>query len=238
MPLIISPADVQPLVLFRHLPKLEDIVYKGEAGSKVRHFKIIHQQKPHTLLTVLVISNEDRLFWDSCADLVARSVQAASLKMRGIFGFDLLAVDIHQGMDVFNWDDLGQLLVNHSRKLACGQERLVRYCSLLGVLTKKVDVDWGKVGFRLAAQVYTHDPQKFDLFVRKLLKAGRHFAKPVMIVICDLSREPLLDPRQERQTVRLGQLFRQQPDDLEGTLPQVYVIDQGGCHQLNQDLIA
>lgn len=227
--------EISQSLLFSHLPSFDLIEYNGRLSNQVRFYDTLREGKEFHLISLNVIRNEDRLLWESFKDLMNRSIQNAALKMRGIYQLDLLAFDLNEGIEIFNWDEFSQLLINHSRHLKCGGKRLIRYCSIFGVLIKKLDVEWGKVDFHSGVEMYSKEPSKFDLFIKKLLRLSANLKKSILIAIYDVSRQSIIDRDNSEQTQRLKKLFHQQINDSECVVPEIFYVHQNCALNLEQE---
>ena len=212
--------------------RFESVIYKGEIKPKIQRFEATREGQIFQLITTTVIRKEEGLVWKSCQDLLEYTLKTAQTGMQGIFGFDLLSIDFGQGIDHFNWNELAQLMINRSRKLAVGEECLIQYGSLFGMLKKRVKEDWGKIDLHTAVEVFGKDPEQFDLLVKKLINDSAHLTDPRIIAILDLSREALFKFGLEGQTERLAAFLQKHKDAGGSGLLDIYVIHRDKAVEL------
>ena len=103
-------------------------------------------------------------------DLIKRSVTEASFTVSGVYIFDVLTKDIHREVKTFKHTEITTLIVNHARKCAPGEKRLIKYSSIYGILHKLNAVDWGKMTLKTAVEIYKDKDSFFDLMLKKLIK--------------------------------------------------------------------
>ena len=118
--------DIQHSNLFFHMPLFDEIYYEGYLEGKVRKYKAIREEQICRILALNVIRKDEDVIWDALEDLLKRSVLQAAAGVHGVYVFDLLTMDIHKEVKTFNLNELTTVIVNHSRKLAPGQTRLIK----------------------------------------------------------------------------------------------------------------
>lgn len=222
-------SDILTSPVFSVLPKFQSVQYKGMLGEKIRHFTALRDKEEIAVFTLMFIRAEEKFFWESCLDLLNRAVQEATTLVEGVFSFDLLSFDVHRELKTFNDQELSRLMANHARRMAVGQERLIKYSSCFGLLKKLSHEDWGKIILKTTVEVFAKDPVVFDTFVLKTMKATAKQPGPRMIVIQDLSQDPVLQPANIEQKVRLDKVLGQEQSLFE-ILPEIFFCDknQGG----------
>ena len=208
------PFNFQTSPVISKLFRFESVIYRGEIKPKVQRFETTREGETFNLVTTTLIRKEESLVWKSCLDMLEFSMKTAASGMQGLFGFDLLSIDFGKGIDHFNWTDLSALIVNRSRKLAVGEETLIQYGSLFGMLKKRVNESWGKIDFHTAVEVFTKDPAQFDLTVKKLINDSSELSDSRIIGILDLSRDPIFKFGSEEQTERLAKLLEKQGSEV------------------------
>lgn len=82
----------------------------------------------------------------------------AQNNMRGFFGFDVLSVDIQNGIRAFDPRALGQLLTNHSKGLGPDQKVLIRYGQLFALLHYRAPAEWGKIEVKTHVEFFSQEP--------------------------------------------------------------------------------
>ncbi|MBF0122242.1 MAG: hypothetical protein HQL21_02390 [Candidatus Omnitrophica bacterium] len=218
--------------LFRHLPRFEEIYYQGNPIDRVQLFKAVREGEECKLLAVTIIRKDEDFLWDSTKDLLGRSIKDAASLMRGIYAFDLLTFDVHKEIDSFNGNELTQVLVNSSLKLKPGEQMLIKYSSVYGILQKMVDESWGKIVFKTAVELFNDKPNFLFALVSKILKTVEFAHAPVMVLVNDLSTHPLYDPQNEEQKAFLDDLIAKQIKHSIEFPPEVFIQDQNGVKEL------
>jgi len=218
--------------LFNYLPRFEEIYYQGNPIDRVQAFKAVREGQACKLLAVTTIRKEEDFLWDSTKDLLDRSIKDAAFMMRGIYTFDLLTFDVHKETESFNCKELSQLLFNSSLRLKPGEQMLIKYSSVYGMLQKMVDESWGKIIFKTAVELFNDKPNFLFALVSKILKTSEFAHEPVMVLVNDLSTYPLHDPENEKQKAFLDDLIAAQVKNSIEFPPEVYIQDQRGVREL------
>lgn len=233
MPLLnLIDSHFQNSNLFAHLPVFDAIYYHGHPEGKVQKYQAVREEQSCTLIAVTLIRREEDFLWDSAEDFLQRSVIEAASRVHGVYTFDLLAFDIHKEIKTFNYNELQYLIINHSRKIRPGEQRLIKYSSAYGILQKLGAEDWGKVTLKTSVEVFKHEPAQLDTVVRKLFAVGGVPHGPLILLVHDLSSEPLFDPQNETQQRLLQDAIKKQEEMSIEFLPEVYVQDRNGTREL------
>ncbi len=223
---------IQHSNLFLHMPLFDEIYYEGYLEGKVRKFKVLREESSCRMLFLNVIRKDEDIMWDALEDMVKRSVMDAAARVRGVYTFDLLTIDIHKEAKTFNLQELSTVIVNHALKLAPGQMRLVRYSTVYGLLQKMVAEDWGKIVLKTSVEVFKDKPSYLDLLVKQLIGNFDFSHDPGILLLNDLSLNPLFDAKDELQQERLKKLIEAQiPKSIEFP-PEVYVQDRNAVREL------
>lgn len=218
--------------LFKHMPLFDEISYQGFNGEKVRRYKAVREDQACTLLALNFIRNDEKLLWDAIEDFLKRSVVNAVASVRGLYIFDLLAVDIHKELKTFNHNELTTVIINEARKLTPGQIRMVKYSSAYALIHKITEEDWGKINFKTAVDVFKDKPDYLDLLIKQLLKDFEFSRDPVILLLNDLSQNPIFDFNNEMQQIRLRKIMEKLiPNSME-FVPEVYIQDKNGAREL------
>ncbi|MCB9800264.1 MAG: hypothetical protein H6757_05860 [Candidatus Omnitrophica bacterium] len=217
--------DLSKAPCFLRLPWLSAFTYRGKLNPKTYLFDVLSERGPARLILSTLIEKEQADIWKSCHAMLERTFKTAALGIKGFFGFDLITLDLHQGMQHFNWDMLSQLIANHCRKMQTGEVRLIQYASLYGVLHKRMQEDWGKIEFKSGIEVYTQAPEKFDLHLKKMLReaADRKGEKPDVFLVSDFGQMPIFKFGDETQTGRLKKFLESVCENQKETMPDIYV---------------
>ena len=225
-------AHFQNSNLFKHLPIFDAIHYMGHPEGNVQHYRAIREDQECKLLAVTVIRQEESILWEAAEDLLKRCTIDAATRMQGIFTFDLLTFDIHREVKTFNYLEFSTLISNSSRKIPPGEQRLVKYSSAYGILQKMVAESWGKITLKTAVEVYKDKPALFYLLVKRLFKLDLFPRNPLILLINDLSSEPIFDPQDQKQQESLAKIVEEQTKNSIEFLPEVYVQDKRGVREL------
>lgn len=232
MPLDLKKTVFPASNLFNYLPVFEEIYYEGHKIPNVQCFKAIREGETCTLMALSIIRKDEDFLWDSTKDLLDRSLKQAAGMTRGIYSFDLLTFDVHKENAGFAPSELASVVANSSFRLKPGEQMLIRYSSVYGLLQKLVDESWGKIAFKTSVEVFNDKPNFLFALVSKILKAAEFAHGPVMVLINDLSTFPLHDPANEKQRSFLDQLITAQAKVSIEFPPEVYIQDNNGVREL------
>ena len=218
--------------LFAHLPIFDSIYYQGHPDGKIQKYKAVREEQECTLLALTIIRKEEDILWASAEDFLERSTYEAASRVHGVYTFDLLTFDIHKEVKTFNYNELQYLIINHSRKLVPGQQRLIKYSSAYGILQKLVEENWGKITLKTSVEVFKHQPTHLDTVVRQLFRLYQIPHGPLIILINDLSSQPIYDPVDQSQQKLLKEAIDKQVENSIEFPPEVYVQDKNGVREL------
>jgi len=218
--------------LFEHMPLFDEILYLGQKDGKVRQYEAIREGQSCDLLALNFIRQDEFILWEAVEDFLKRSTLNAASGLRGVYIFDLLTIDIHKELKTFNHAELSAVIVNVAHKLAEGQITLVKYSSVYALLHKTIDADWGKITFKSAVEVFKDRPEHLDLLIKQLLRGFQFPSDPVIILLNDLSQNPIFDPKNPGQDARLKKVISELiPNSIE-FIPEVYIQDKSGAREL------
>ena len=223
---------IQSSNLFLHMPLFDEIFYEGYLEGKVRKYKAIREDQPCRVLALSVIREDEDIIWDALEDLLKRCVADAAGCVRGVYSFDLLTVDIHKEVKTFSLAELSQTILRNAQTLAPGATRLVKYSSVYGLLQKLSHQDWGKMILKTSVEVFKDKASYLDLLVKQLIKNFEFAHEPGILLLNDLSQNPLFDSRDALQQERLSQAIEQQIPHTMEFLPEIYVQDKNGVREL------
>lgn len=218
--------------LFQHMPLFDEIAYAGHTEEKVRHYKALREEQTCHLLTLNFIRNDEKMLWDAVEDFVKRSIITATDSVHGVFIFDLLTIDIHREVKTFKHAELTAVIINVASTLAPGQIKMIKYSSVYALIQKTVAADWGKITFKTAVDVFKDKPEYFDLLIKRLLHDYVFPRDPVILLLNDLSQNPVFDPQNEKQQQRIKKVISNLiPNSIE-FVPEVYIQDKEGAREL------
>lgn len=223
---------IQNSNIFVHLPLFDEINYDGYLEGKVRKYRAIREELPCHVLVLNVIRKDEDVIWGAFQDLIKRSVIDAASAVSGVYVFDVLTKNIFKEVKTYNHAQITELLINHARKCAAGEKRLIKYSSIYGILHKLSVVDWGKMTLKTAVEVFKDKDTFLDLMLKKLIKNFEFASEPGLLMINDLSQKPIYNPEDELQIKRLSVLMTKQiPTSIEFP-PEVYIRDANGIREL------
>jgi hypothetical protein len=218
--------------LFEHMPLFDEILYLGQKEGKVRQYKAVREGQPCVLLALNVIRRDEFILWEAVEDFLKRSILNAASGVRGVYIFDLLTIDIHKELKTFNLAELTAVIVNEAHRLAEGRIALVKYSSVYALFHKTVDADWGKITFKSAVEVFKDQPEYLDLLIKQLLKGFQFPPDPVIVLLNDLSQDPIFDREDPIQQSRIKKVMAELiPNSIE-FIPEVYIQDKSGAREL------
>jgi hypothetical protein len=218
--------------LFQHMPIFDEISYAGQNEEKVRHYKAIREDQSCNLLALNFIRKDEKILWDAVEDFVKRSTINAVSGVHGVYIFDLLTIDIHKEVKTFKHAELTTVIINTARTLAPGEITMIKYSSAYALIRKTVDSDWGKITFKTAVNVFKDKPDYLDLLIRELLKDHRFSRDPVVLLLNDLSQNPVFDLQNEMQQTRLQKILANFVSNAMELMPEVYIQDKNGAREL------
>lgn len=228
--------EMQNSNIFCHLPRFDEIYYDGYLEGKVRKYRAIREDLPCHVLTLNVIRKDEEVIWQAFQDLIKRSVIDAAHAVRGVYVFDVLTKNIHQEVKTYNHNEITTMIINHARKCTPGEKRLIKYSSIYGILHKLNAVDWGKMTLKTAVEVFKDKDSFFDLMLKQLIKNFEFASEPGLLLINDLSQNPIYNAEDETQHKRLTALMAKQiPTSIEYP-PEVYIQDLNGIRELYSGL--
>jgi hypothetical protein len=218
--------------LFKHMPLFDEIHYVGHDEDKVRQYKAIRENQSCIILSLNFIRNDEKILWDAIEDFIKRSTISATSSVHGAFIFDLLTIDIHKEIKTFKHAELAILIINVASKLEPGQIKMIKYSSAYALIQKTVDHEWGKIAFKTAVNVFKDKPDYLDLLIKQLLKDFTFSHDPVIILLNDLSQNPIFDLQNQTQQSRIKKVIADLiPQSME-FIPEVYVQDKNGAREL------
>lgn len=218
--------------LFAHMPLFDEISYVGHDEDKLRQYRAVRENQPCKILSLNFIRSDEKLLWDAIEDFLKRSTISATSSIHGAFIFDLLAVDIHKEIKTFKHAELSSVIVNVASKLTPGQVKMIKYSSVYALIRKTLDCDWGKISFKTAVNVFKDKPDYFDLLIKQLLKDFTFSHDPVILLLNDLSQNPIFDLGNQAQQERIKKVIANLiPNSME-FVPEVYIQDKNGAREL------
>ncbi|MFH0854972.1 MAG: hypothetical protein V1869_00435 [Candidatus Omnitrophota bacterium] len=218
--------------LFQHMPLFDEISYAGHNEDKLRRYKAAREGQSCDILSLNFIRNDEKILWDAVEDFVKRSTISATAGVRGVFIFDLLTIDIHKEIKAFKHAELAALIMNTAIKLSPGEVKMIRYSSVYALLYKTVACDWGKITFKAAVNVFKDKPDYLDLLIKQLLKDFIFPHEPVILLLNDLSQNPIFDPGNQTQQARIKKVIDNLIPNSVEFVPEVYIQDKNGAREL------
>jgi hypothetical protein len=214
------------------MPLFDEIVYVGQENGKIRHYKAVREGQGCDLFALNFIRSDEFILWEAVEDLLKRSTLNAAANVRGVFVFDLLTIDIHRELKTFNHAELSEVIINECRRLADGQVELVKYSSLYAFVHKTVTADWGKITFKSTVEMFKDKPVYLDIFIKQFLKDFQFPHDPVILVLNDLSQNPVFDRKDQAQQSRIKKVIDALIPNSVEFIPEVYIQDRTQAREL------
>jgi len=218
--------------LFEHMPLFDEISYVGHNQEKVRRYKAIREGQACNLLALNFIRNDELILWDAVEDFLKRSTINAAARVHGAYIFDLLTIDIHKEIKTFNHAEFSTVIVNAASKLSPGGIRMIKYSSAYALIHKTITEDWGKITFKTAVDVFKDKSDYLDLLIKQLLKDFIFPHDPVILLLNDLSQNPIFSFKNETQQLRIKKMIASLIPNSVEFIPEVYIQDRCGAREL------
>lgn len=173
--------------IFSGIPSWCTITYQGMYSPKLLRFEVTEDNKVRPFYLATVVSRNEKITWQSFQDLLGRAVDLAQNGMTGLFGLEVLSVDIQNAIRHFNVTDFSQLLINHSKMENATFKTLIRYGQIFCLLHKRAPADWGKVELKTHVEIV--DPGKIrpGFFLKRMLRKSGPGNDGAIYEIHDLS---------------------------------------------------
>ena len=214
------------------MPRFDEISYVGHNEEKVRQYRVVREGQSCIFLALNFIRNDEKILWDAVEDFVKRSTISAVAGVRGIYIFDLLTIDIHREIKTFKHAEFTTVIMNTAAKLAPGEIKMIKYSSAYALIRKTIDSDWGKIAFKTAVNVFKDKPDYLGILIKQLLKDYVFPHDPVILLLNDLSLNPVFDLKNEAQQALIKRVIDDLiPNSMEFT-PEVYIQDKNGAREL------
>lgn len=214
------------------MPLFDEILYVGHNEEKVRQYKAIREEQSCNLLALNFIRKDELILWDAVEDFLKRSTINAASSVHGVYIFDLLTIDIHKEIKTFKHAELTAVIINVASKLAIGEIKMIKYSSVYALIQKTAASDWGKITFKTAVDVFKDKPDYLDILIKQLLKDYIFSRDPVILLLNDLSQNPVFDFQNETQQARIKEAIANLiPNPIE-FIPEVYIQDKNEAREL------
>lgn len=178
--------------IFRQFSGWNTIGFRGAVTPKLLKFEVSDGEKTRPLYLASIIHKEEKLPWQSCQDLLNHAAALAQTGMQGLFGLEVLSLDIRAGMTRFNAQNFSQLLINHARNLGAIPKTLIRYGQLFCVLHKRAPAEWGKIEVKTHVEIVDPEKSRPESFYKKIFReSGRESG--ALFLIHDMSGAPVWD---------------------------------------------
>lgn len=165
------------------------------------------------------VRREESDIWKACHDMLAESVRTASGWLQGLFGLEMIAMEMERGIQHFNPAELGKLLANHSRTLTAGESRLIQYGGLWAVFKKRVPESYGKIEFKSCVRINRQETERLDLHLKAVAREalrGLDTGMPLDVLGCDLSAAAAYDEANPAQSENLKKTTEKICTGIEG----------------------
>lgn len=217
--------------LFQHMPLFDEISYVGHNEEKVRQYKAIREDQACSLLALNFIRSDELILWDAVEDFLKRSTIDATPSVHGAYIFDLLTIDIHKEIKTFKHAEFTRVIINTASKLAPGEMKMIKYSSAYALIRKTIDCDWGKITFKTAVNVFKDKPDYLDILIKQLLKDCIFSHDPVILLLNDLSQNPIFDFKNQTQQARIRKVIADLIPNSAEFIPEVYIQDKNGARE-------
>lgn len=218
--------------LFQHMPLFDEISYIGHNEEKVRQYKAVREGQVCNILALNFIRKDELILWDAVEDFLKRSTIDAASGVHGVYIFDLLTIDIHKEIKTFKHAELSAVIMNTCLKLAPGGIKMIKYSSAYALIKNTITEDWGKIIFKSAVNVFKDKADYLDLLIKQLLADFIFPRVPVILLLNDLSQNPVFDPQNEIQQARIKKVMRDLIPNSVDFIPEVYIQDKSGAREL------
>ena len=249
--------DLLQAHVFAGFPGWKTITYQRERTPKILQFEVTQEAGARPLYLASIISKEEKMAWQSFRDVLEHTMTFAQIGLRGFFGFDVLSVDIQNGIRNFDPKALSQLIINHARSLGPDQKTLIRYGQVFALLHYRAPAEWGKIEVKTHVDFFSQtaaSPEvteasvraalmgsgtknknspgdQLDLLLKKLLKESGQEPDAIYL-LHDLSLRSIWDPANELQQQRVRVWLEKEQQSRQGVLPEIYF-----CHAYSRILI-
>jgi hypothetical protein len=243
--------------IFAGFPSWKAIAYQKEMTPKILKFEVTEEAGTRPFYLASIISKQEKMAWQSFQDVLEHTMTLAQMNMRGFFGFDVIFVDIQEGIRNFDPKALSQLIINHARNLGPDQKALIRYGQVFALLHYRAPAEWGKIEVKTHVEFFSQTPasaevteasvmaalkgsgsknknsagDQLDLLLKKLLKESGGEPHAVYL-LHDLSLHPIWDPANEVQQQRVRDWLDKEMRSRGGVLPKIYLCYDGKCMQV------
>lgn len=238
--------DLLGAAIFSGFSSWKAVIFQKEMTSKVLRFEVTEGTGTRPLYLAAIISKEEKMAWQSFQDVLDHTMTLAQSGLRGFFGFDVLSVDLQQGIQHFNPRALSQLIINHARELGPDQKGLVRYGQLFALLHYRAPANWGKIEVKTHVEFFSQaaavaevteasvwaalkgsgsknknsSGDQLDLLLKKFLKESGEESDAIYL-LHDLSVHPVWDPSNGIQQQRMRAWLEKEKQSRSGSLPTI-----------------
>lgn len=177
----------------------DELYYHGALVDKAQLFQPVKGGVVSYVSVVHVIRREEDFVWEAARDLLDRAVKQAAMSVRGIYCFELLTFEAKEELKTFNYNELAQVLVNTARGMRPGDQVLIKYSSVYGLLQKMTEESWGKIAFKTMVDLAPPKASYVFTVLSKMLKALKPKAEPVLLLVNDLGDVPVFDAKRSEE---------------------------------------
>ncbi len=184
--------------------------WAGSAGDAV----LFEARKDESVVWIAAgffVRKEESDVWKACQDMLAEAVRMAAGWLQGLYGLEMIAMELERGIQNFRLGDFGELLANHARVMTVGEARLIRYGGFWGVFKKRVPESYGRIEFKSCVKINRQEPSRLDLYVKALAREAGRALPPqssMTLKVCDLSAARVYDPADALQQAKLQELSK------------------------------
>lgn len=222
--------DFQRASILQNLPKLQACTFISRLETGALRFRCQTESEAWDLILISCIHKEEEFVWKSFDEMLKSNLKICAPQILGFYGFQVIAFQLGESVQHFSPAAFQQLILNHARLLKPGEEVLIRFTSLFGILKKRIEESFGKIDYAAAVHLYAKPAAEWDLWIKKILKEAKEVGDSTKILIQDLSSDPIFRFGDEEQTARFHQMFESWTK--KNALPEIYLSDQRGFIEL------
>lgn len=236
MLMMILPSEILTAPAFRYLADRNcEVHYRGCTPDYVQCFELTGIGQSSFCALVQTIGAGEETFWLSVKEIWSQAVKVAETALFGSFELQMITAGSINAEHMLNISNLSTLIINHARKLKPGEAAAVSYSGYWFRLKYLAPLDWGKITFKPNFQIFRQEREKFDMVLKKALKAFDVWLPDSMIVVQDFSQDPLFRFGEDVQTAKLAKFFSKESQKLNLLRGVFYLNDKrGDCDLLEQ----
>lgn len=156
--------------VFPGLFPCQNLFFRKAVTPKLLQLEVVDGDRVRPFFLASIVSQEEKPAWQSFQDLLDHSVKMAQAGMRGIYGLEVLTLDIQKGMRLFHAGDFSKLLINHSKNPEPGFKTLIQFGRLFCVLHHRAPADWGRVDIQTHVEIINPEKVRPENYIKKMIR--------------------------------------------------------------------